>query len=179
MVRGITGASPRSVRNHGFLNDGYWGHLNAWVKNRIEISSNLPGVDGTILNGSLLPARVSREGLLTEHWSILTAIGDGVRFAMGKSGPESAQCIFDLADAIKSSQLPGVIVVNFHPQNVAETHEMHAAVIELIHNGFVAMTMGECLDWFSERDRSMALRSDQSFFGRMNAMIQKLFKKTV
>ncbi len=151
--RSITGSPPRSARNHGFLNDGYWGHLNAWLKNGIEISSNLPGVDGTILNGSLLPARVSYGGVLTEHWSVLTAIGDGIRFAMGKSGPESAQCIFDLAGSIKNSRIPGVIVLNLHPENVEETREMHTAVVELIHNGFLPMTIGECLDWFSNRDK--------------------------
>lgn len=55
--RRLTGHYPVSLRNHGFLNDGYWGHLDAWLKHGVRISSNLPGFDGRVLNGSLLPAR--------------------------------------------------------------------------------------------------------------------------
>src|SRR5437762_1513962 len=28
----LTGGAARSVRNHGFLNRGYWGHLAAWCE---------------------------------------------------------------------------------------------------------------------------------------------------
>ena len=55
----LAGAPARAVRNHGFLNDGYWGHASAWLTHGILTSSNLPGVDGRILNGSLLPARLA------------------------------------------------------------------------------------------------------------------------
>ena len=46
---------PFSVRNHGYLNDGYWGHLSSWRSLGLRFSSNLPGFDGTILTGSLIP----------------------------------------------------------------------------------------------------------------------------
>jgi hypothetical protein len=142
----------RLVRNHGFLNDGYWGHLPVWLEHGITASSNLPGVDGRILNGSLLPARVAVGDTLSPHWSILTAIGDGIRFALGFDGPASARCITDFAGDIITSRLPGVIVLNLHPQNVAETAEMHAALHDVVAAGFVAMTLGECIEWFAARD---------------------------
>lgn len=148
----LTGHRATLVRNHGFLNDGYWGHLPVWLDEGVRASTNLPGVDGTILNGSLLPSRVTRDGRLTAHWSVLTAIGDGVRFALGMDGPQSAQCIRGLADRIERSALPGVIVLNLHPQNVGETAEMHAVLHELIGRGFAAMTLGACIDWFQARD---------------------------
>jgi hypothetical protein len=158
----LTGRNTRSVRNHGFLNNGYWGHLPLWLEHGIEISSNLPGLDGKILNGSMLPARVSSNGILTSHWSILTAIGDGVRFALEMDGPQSAQCIMNLADRVKSSKLPGVIVLNLHPQNVAETREMHTTLHELVHEGFLPMTMEGCIDWFAARDTGKALEVRKS-----------------
>lgn len=147
----LTKQRAKSVRNHGFLNDGYWGHLNPWLDEKIHISTNLPGLDGRALNGSLLPARVYASGHLTEHWSVVTAIGDGVRYVNGgKSDLESANCIFDLADAIRQSGIPGVMVLNLHPQNVSDTHAMHLAVLEVIRSGFVAWNMQDCLDWFAD-----------------------------
>ena len=150
----LTGRPATLVRNHGFLNDGYWGHLPVWLEHGVRASANLPGVDGAVINGSLLPARVSSQDRLTPHWSILTAIGDGIRFALGMTGPQSAQCIASLGEAVLRSGLPGVIVLNLHPQNVEETRDMHDAVRDLIvRRHFVPMTLGACIDWFAERDR--------------------------
>jgi hypothetical protein len=155
----LTGRKADLVRNHGFLNDGYWGHLPVWLEQHVRVSANLPGINGRVLNGSLLPARMAWDGELTDHWSILTAIGDGVRFALGMDGPQSARCIHDLAERIAQSKLPGVIVLNLHPQNVDETREMHQGVRELIEqHGFVAMTLGQCVDWFASRDRDLLRR---------------------
>lgn len=148
--QGLTKQRAVSVRNHGYLNDGYWGHLNPWLDEKIQISTNLPGFDGRALNGSLLPARVYASGVLTGHWSVATAIGDGVRYINGgRSDIESANCIFDLADAIRHSGIPGVMVLNLHPQNVSDTRAMHLAALEVIRSGFVAWNMQDCLDWFS------------------------------
>lgn len=152
----LTDSRARYVRNHGFLNDGYWGHLPVWLERGVVASSNLPGVDGRILNGSLLPARVVYNDMLTDHWSILTAIGDGVRFALGMDGPQSAQCIHTLAERIRESGIPGVIVLNLHPQNVSETVEMHTAVLELARGGFLPMTLGGCIQWFADRENLLS-----------------------
>jgi hypothetical protein len=152
----VFGDRPTLVRNHGFLNDGYWGHLPVWLEQGVIASSNIPGVNARILNGSLLPARVAIGDSLSPHWSILTAIGDGIRFALGADGPAAARCITGLAADIIDSRLPGVMVLNLHPQNVAETVDMHRALHEVAAMGFVAMTFGECINWFAARDRQNA-----------------------
>lgn len=151
--RELAGESALSLRNHGFLNDGYWGHLDSWLLHGIRISSNLPGLDGRVLNGSLLPARMVWNGCLTDHWSILTAIGDGVRFISGMSDMDAANRVRAVADRIRSSRLPGVMVLNLHPQNVSETRAMHEAAKEIIASGFVAWNLRQCLEWFDSRDR--------------------------
>ena len=143
---------PISVRNHGFLNDGYWGHLTPWMSEGINFSSNIPGLDGRVLNGSLLPARVFFDGELTSHWSILTAIGDGVRFISGMTDEDAANCIKKLAQDIREEDIPGIIVLNLHPQNVGETKAMHKAALEVIESGFVAWTVRDCLEWFERID---------------------------
>jgi hypothetical protein len=147
----LTGFKAKSLRNHGYLNDGYWGHLNSWIKEGIGFSTNIPGIDGRALNGSLLPARIFYDEKLTQHWSILTAIGDGIRYLDGgRSDKESANCIFNLADSIRSSAIPGVMVINLHPQNIGDTREMHKAINEVIKTGFIPWNMEDCINWFSK-----------------------------
>lgn len=164
----LVGKRASSLRNHGFLNDGYWGHLKPWVDEGISFSSNIPGLDGCAVNGSLLPARVYDKGYLTGHWSVVTAIGDGVRYVNGgKSDVESANCIFDLADAIRQSAIPGVMVLNFHPQNVGDTRAMHLAAREVIRSGFIAWNMRDCLDWFANGVASTPTGSFRRTLGRI------------
>lgn len=151
--QGLVGRKPTAVRNHGFLNDGYWGHLRAWRRGGIRMSANLPGVDGRVLNGSLLPARIAMGSELTEHWSTLTVIGDGAQFALNRTPQAAAECIFDCADRVRSSGVPGVIVINLHPQNVTETRLMHQAALEVIRAGFHPWNLAQCLDWFERADR--------------------------
>lgn len=154
----LTGSQARLVRNHGFLNDGYWEHAKAWNAHGVDGSSNLPGFDGQILNGSLLPARLALEGELTDHWSVLTAIGDGIVFVNGWDDRQSADCIYGLADRIRESGIPGIIVLNLHPENIEKTQGMHEAARHVAESGFVSWTLGECLDWFRKRDvKSTAL----------------------
>ena len=152
----LAGADARVVRNHGFLNDGYWGHARSWIEHGITGSSNLPGLDGQILNGSLLPARLLLDDGLTDHWSILTAIGDGVVFIHGWDDQQSADCIYKLADRIRESGVPGIIVLNLHPENIEKTRGMHEAVRQIAESGFVTWTLSECLDWFRDRDQTNA-----------------------
>ena len=152
--RQLIGEGPRCVRNHGYLNDGYWGHLRPWIANGIRCSSNIPGVDGRIVNGSLLPARVVEGGRLSEHWSILTAVGDGMVFALGMSDAEAAARVLGIGSAVRASGIPGVLVLNLHPQNVSETARMHEAARSLVEDGFAAWTLGQCIEWFAGRDRS-------------------------
>lgn len=163
--RKLTGGTPTSLRNHGFLNDGYWGHLEAWLKHGVRISSNLPGFDGRVLNGSLLPARMTWRGTLTPHWSVLTVIGDGVRFASDMSDEDAAERVRNVADGIRQSGIPGVMVLNLHPQNVTETRAMHHAAMEIIRSGFVAWNLRQCWEWFQQRDDGRLCVADTSCQG--------------
>jgi len=148
----LVGHKPKTVRNHGFLNDGYWGHLPAWVDHAMLASSNLPGVDGCILNGSLLPARLVRGERLTDHWSMLTVIGDGIMFALAMTPVEATACIRDVGRRINESGVPGALVLNLHPENIERTRCMHEAVHELVANGFKPMTFSDLINWFLARD---------------------------
>ncbi|MCB1738830.1 MAG: hypothetical protein KDK91_00550 [Gammaproteobacteria bacterium] len=152
------GREPSSVRNHGYLNQGYWGHHGPWEAEKVRFSSNVPGVDGRVLNGSLLPARLYLDGRLTEHWTVLTAIGDGIVGALGRTDADGARAVLDLADAIRARRLPGIVVANLHPQNVEETLQMHGAMRELVHSGFTPWTMADCLNWFVRRETHSARR---------------------
>ncbi len=156
----LVGLKPESIRNHGFLNDGYWGHLRFWKKEGVKFSSNLPGLNGRILNGSLLPARVAIDNELTDHWSILTAIGDGVVFVLKLNDKQSHELIQNLASSIRASGIPGLIVVNLHPQNISETRSMHLALKELVGEGFLAWNMSQCLNWFLARDSQGVEKND-------------------
>ncbi|MBK7674989.1 MAG: hypothetical protein IPJ27_09595 [Candidatus Accumulibacter sp.] len=149
----LTGRRPRFLRNHGFLNDGYWGHARPWLDQGIVGSSNLPGVNGNVLNGSLLPARLSLNGVLTSHWSQLTAFGDGVFFIYDWDATVAIGAILAAAQQIIDSGVPGVLVFNVHPAN----HEKAAPMLDAVHRlvedlGFAAMTFGSMIDWFAERD---------------------------
>lgn len=167
--RELVGESAESVRNHGYLNDGYWGHLESWERENIVFSSNLPGVCGTALNGSLLPGRMAMNGVLTQHWSLLTAFGDGMCSVYGWSQEEARERVVDYGRAVRDSGLPGVLVFNLHPQNVGEMPGLHQAVHDLIAEGFLAWNMRDCLDWALEMDgappRERARK--QSVFARL------------
>lgn len=155
----LTGQDVYNVRNHGFLNDGYWGHARSWTAHGATGSSNLPGLDGRVLNGSLLPARLMLNDQLTDHWSILAAIGDGVVFINGWDDEQSSKCVLDLADRIRSSGVPGVMVLNLHPENIGKTQGMHKAAREIVESGFVAWTLDECFEWFGSRGGPSSKRS--------------------
>jgi hypothetical protein len=176
--RNLVGHPPSMIRNHGFLNNGYWGHLPHWLGNGIRGSANLPGFDGLVLNGSLLPARLAYDGSLTQHWSMLTIIGDGIRFAGGYSDGEAAEKVCEVADKIKSSGIPGVMVLNLHPQNVAEAKGMHRAALEVIGKGFHAWNFGQCLRWFAERDGTslptMLHHNDGSLIMRVGKWLRRM-----
>jgi len=148
------GRRPSYVRNHGYLNDGYWRHANHWIRSRITWSANLPGVDGLVLNGSLLPARLQLEGCLTPHWSLLTPYGDGMMFALGLSGQEAASRIEDHIEEIRMSGLPGLITINLHPANVGSTRPLHEVLHRLIGRNVLAWSLQQCAAWFERRDAS-------------------------
>ncbi len=186
----LVGRVPRLVRNHGFLNDGYWGHAQAWLDNGIVGSSNLPGLDGRVVNGSLLPARLALDGRLTDHWSVLTAYGDGVFFVKDWTATTCSDEIARMGRRIVDSGVPGVVVFNLHPANHARAAAMHAAVRRLVNEqGFAAMTLGAAIDWFAARDSGRERRGNENIlaprvaferpvglFGRMRGLIARLMR---
>lgn len=153
----LTGKPARLVRNHGYLNDGYWGHATPWLSHGIIGSSNLPGVDGRVLNGSLLPARLMLEGKVTRHWSQLTAFGDGAFFILEWNADTAMEALLSYGQAIVQSGVPGIIVLNLHPANQVKAAAMHEAAHRLVGElGFAAATFGAALDWFGARDTGIA-----------------------
>ena len=141
----------------------------------MRISSNLPGFDGHVLNGSLLPARLAWEGRLTTHWSVLTAVGDGVRFAAGMTDKEAGDLVLAVADQIRQSAIPGVMVLNLHPQNVSETRAMHFAAKEIVRGGFIAWNLRQCLEWFDQVDGGIPAQSIVS--ARSDSWIRRQWRR--
>ncbi len=147
-IRTLSGNPVRTVRNHGFLNDGYWGHLKTWESCGLELDVNLPGVDGTALNGSFMPFKVRRpDGLFSGHYSLLTAFGDGMVFALRMTDMQAARRIRKVARQIERRN-PGVLVFNLHPQNIDSTRGIHEEVVRLAHRkGWQAMGLESYLNW--------------------------------
>jgi len=150
----LTGRKLRLVRNHGFLNDGYLGHLSAWERMGLDLDSNYPGVEGTALNGSFLPQPVrTLDGNYHSHYSLLTLFGDGMIEPYGPNLSTRAAIsrINQLANQIENSH-PGIMVFNFHPQNIMKTKKLHTAVLKIAKRpGWVAIG----LDTFVNRLKIM------------------------
>jgi hypothetical protein len=152
-IEKLCGRAVRAVRNHSYLSRGYLGHLRAWEDNGLELDVNYSAADGTAMTGSLLPMRVRRaDGTWSEHRSLLTAFGDGMIFALGLSDREAARRVRRLARQIESS-VPGVVVLNLHPQNIARTRRLHRAAVALGRRpGWVALGLESHLEWLRARD---------------------------
>jgi hypothetical protein len=148
LIRARSGRPLRTVRNHGYLNRGYLGHLSAWESAGLDLDVNLPGLDGTALNGSFLPMPVRRpDGGWSSHYSLLTAFGDGMVFALGLRDAQAAQRVRRLARQVEGDR-PGVLVFNLHPQNVRETRKLHAEAVALAGRpGWIAIGLESYLDW--------------------------------
>lgn len=146
------GRRPSSVRNHGYLNDGYWRHAEHWIGQGQTWSANLPGVDGLVLNGSLLPARLMLGGKLTPHWSISTPYGDGMVFALGMTAQAAADQIQHHVESVPQSGVPGLVTINLHPANVAHTAPLHDVLHKLAAQGVLVWSMADCARWFEQLD---------------------------
>ena len=143
----------RTVRNHGFLNDGYWGHLPSWIAPASLAARIFLDLTAAYSMGRCCPRGWHSDGTLTDHWSVLTAIGDGVVFIQGRQGRAAGDVVRRLGRQVRDSGVPGIVVLNLHPQNIDQTQDMHVAAHELVQDGFVAWTMSEMIDWFRARDR--------------------------
>jgi len=144
----LVGRPMRIVRNHGFLNRDYLGHLQPWEENGLKLDVNYPGLDGTALNGSFLPMRVRRaDGTWSEHYSLLTLFGDGMLYALQLTPEKAVERIKNIAKQIEASH-PGVIVLNFHPENIADTRNLHREVLTIARrSGWIALGLEDYLEW--------------------------------
>jgi hypothetical protein len=139
-VRALIAKAVSTVRNHGHLSRGYWGHLGAWEQADLLLDMNNRGRDGTCPTGSYLPFRVRRQdGSWSTHLSLFSTFSDSMLYL--QKWPEQLQirCIAGLAYQIERS-FPGVMVFNFHPQNVSDGYKVHKAVTELgRRRGWIAL----------------------------------------
>lgn len=168
-IENLVGYKMNSVRNHGFLSDGYQGHLKTWEDLGLEIDVNIPGVDGTALNGSYLPMKVKKEdGRWSEHYSLITAFGDGMLFAQNLTESQCTKKINKLANQIEKT-FPGVLVFNFHPQNISSTTKMHKAVLKIAkRKNWIALTMKQYLDWLKILDSIQIERVNEEYMLKTN-----------
>jgi hypothetical protein len=147
-IRRLCGRPARTVRNHGFLNDGYWGHLPAWERSGLMLDLNTPGVSGTALTGSLLPFRVRRaQGGWSDHFSALTMFGDGMQEALKWTARQAAARVKAVTRQIER-RFPALVVINLHPMNIITTEPLHREVAALCRRrGWRALWAEQLLDW--------------------------------
>jgi hypothetical protein len=163
-VRQLSARQIRTVRNHGYLSAGYLGHLKVWEDNGLLLDVNYPGVDGSALTGSFLPMRVRRsDGTWANHYSLLTLFGDGMLYALKLSEREAARRIRSMARQIERDA-PGVMVVNFHPQNIGQTERLHREIRRLAkRRGWLALGLETYLDWVQTLEQIELRRSGRQW----------------
>jgi hypothetical protein len=178
-VRRLSGAAVRTVRNHGYLSEGYLGHLDAWEANGIVLDVNLPGVDGTALNGSFLPAPTRRpDGTWSPTYNLLTAFGDGMQQALEMTPRAAARRVRSLVRQVEHDN-PGALVFNLHPQNVGETKRLHRAALRATRRrGWTALGVESYLDWILARDDVDVVRAGDGFLLRAETAIEGLVVRT-
>lgn len=147
-IRRLSGRPVRIVRNHGALSRDYLGHLAAWEDNGLVLDANYSGRDGIALTGSFLPMRLRRaDGSWSDHYSLLMTFGDGMIFAFGLSQRQTRKRIRSFVRQIESGH-PGVLMFNWHPQNIDDTRELHKEVLTLSRRpGWSAIGLETYLDW--------------------------------
>ena len=174
-IEQLCGSKIRLVRNHGYLNRGYLGHLSAWERNGLELDVNCPGVDGTALNGSFLPMRVRRrDGTWSAHFSLLTAFGDGMVYALKLTQRQATKRVRRLVKQIEATR-PGVLVFNFHPQNIADTRQLHGEIRSLAgRQGWHAMGLESYLNWVQGLDALAIEQSEGSRYLKVSRPMEGL-----
>ena len=150
-VTALTGRHIRTVRNHGHLNDGYWGHLSAWEECGLTLDLNTRAIDGNCPTGSYLPFRVRRaDGTWSMHFSLFSTFSNSMYYIQKWPPDTQIQNISAVADRIERSD-PGVVVLNFHPQNISDTRDIHKAVIEIGRRpGWIALGADSFVHWLTK-----------------------------
>ena len=131
-VRELLGGRPaHTIRNHGHLNRNYWEHLPAWEAAGLTLGLNIRGLDGTCPTGSYLPFRVRRaDGSWSTQTTVFSTFSDSMLFMQKWPEARQIKVIQGLARQIEQTY-PGILVCNFHPQNVSSVRNVHKAVVEI------------------------------------------------
>ncbi|KWT91560.1 hypothetical protein [Candidatus Magnetominusculus xianensis] len=147
-IRKLTMKPIRTVRNHCVLNNGYLGHLKAWEENGLKLDVNYPGGDGKMLNASLMPMKVRNlDGTWSDHYSLLSLFGDGMKYAFNLRIGTIIKKIREAVSKVENN-FPGVLVFNFHPQNIDGTKRLHREVLSISkRNGWLAFGLESYLQW--------------------------------
>lgn len=153
-VCALTGRTVRVVRNHGHLNRDYWGHLAVWDECGLDLDLNVPGMSGTARTGTFLPFRVRRaDGSWSPHYGLLSGYSDSLTYALKWSGRKQARHIRRLADQVERAR-PGVLVFNWHPQNVTDNVPAHRAIMAAGRRpGWAALGADSYLGWLKAVER--------------------------
>lgn len=159
-VRSLTGRPIESVRNHGHLNRGYWGQLGAWERCGLGLDLNVHAWDHTARLASFLPFRVRRpDGSWSGHWSLFSGFSDAMKWQLGLSPRKQSRLIRRMAAQVEGDR-PGILVLNFHPQNVDQIVHPHRSVLALGRRpGWCALGAESLLQWLRRRD-GIVLRLD-------------------
>jgi hypothetical protein len=97
-------------------------------------------------------------------WNVLTGIVDGVAFGYGKQPRAAGDAVREVGRTVRCSGVPGAIVLNLHSQNIERTLDMHAAVQELVADGFRAWALKDLIDRFVAREAgTVPFRSSAQF----------------
>ncbi len=156
-VRELVGDHPaRAIRNHGHLNSDYWGHLPAWEEAGLTLGLNIRGLDGTCPTGSYLPFLARRpDGKWSTQLNVFSTFSDSMLGLQNWPEEKQIRCIMELAGQIEKTY-PGILVFNFHPQNVSGMREVHKAVMEIgRRSGWLALGAESFLKW---REKIEAVR---------------------
>jgi len=175
-VRQLVGDRPvHAIRNHGHLNRDYWGHLHAWETAGLSLDFNIRGLDGTCPTGSYLPFRVRRaDGTWSSHASLFSTFSDSMFFLQKWSEKKQIKTIKRLADQIDRT-IPGIMVFNFHPQNVSQVSQVHRAVMQVgRRNGWRAFGAESFCQWLESVDGVRMDEADGNLFLCSSAAVKDI-----
>jgi hypothetical protein len=160
----LIGRHVEVVRNHGHLSRGYEGHLAAWEACELGLDLNLPGMDGTARTASYLPFRVRRlDGTWSRHLSLFSAFSDSMRYQLKWSERKQRRRILALARQVEATR-PGVLVFNYHPQNIGHTRLVHRAILKLGRKrGWIALGAESYLTWLRSVESLQLSRHNGKF----------------
>jgi hypothetical protein len=178
-VRQLSGKPVHAIRNHGFLSRGYLGHLHAWESEGLTLDVNYAGLDGTLLNGSLLPGHVRRlDGSWSSHLSLLTAFGDGMLYISKLNEAQAIQKIEALAQQTERTD-PGILVFNMHPENVSDARHIHSAILALGRRpNWIALGAESYLSWLQRWHQLVVRRDGQRLLLQAPQPVDRLVLKT-